>query len=73
MLLGVKERQPISEKLIRTSKSLMRFQYTDGKHGQYLRLIEKFKTKMPLYFTVNPLLICKIRIAIKVSRLNALT
>ena len=28
---------------------------------------------MPLYFTGNPLLICKIRIAIKVSRLNALT
>ena len=31
--------------------------HTKGKDGRYLTMIEKFKTIIPLYFTVNSILI----------------
>ena len=41
-----------------------------GKEGWYLAMIEKFKTTVPLNFTVNPILIYDIWISNKVSRLS---
>ena len=67
----VKKRELISENLVKTLKSLI--YHPKGKEGWYLTMIERIKTTIELYFTVNPIRIYEIWIASKVSRLNALT